>query len=256
MSSIHPTAIVSSESIHGDGITIGPYAIIEGGSEIDSGCAIGPHVYIGPNVRLGENVTVGHGASLGGAPQIRPACESPGGVIIGRETTIREYVTVNAASRIDQYTCIGRNALLMAYTHVGHDCDVGDNVTLVNSATLGGFVVVEHHATLSAMVPVHQFCRVGAYCYVGGGFRVVQDVPPYILAAGDPLKPHGLNVVGLRRAGFSSDDLHRLKAIYRHVYRSGLNFAQVLERFDELEPSVERDVFAAFMKISTRGIIR
>ena len=124
MSSIHPTAIVSSESIRGDGITIGPYAIIEGGSEIDSGCAIGPHVYIGPNVRLGENVTVGHGASLGGAPQIRPACESPGGVIIGRETTIREYVTVNAASRIDQYTCIGRNALLMAYTHVGHDCDV------------------------------------------------------------------------------------------------------------------------------------
>ena len=256
MRTIHPTAIVPIEALRGDGITVGPFVVVEAGAEIDAGCTIGPHAYIGARVRLGANVSVGHGASIGGPPQVRPACESPGGVIIGRGTTIREYVTVNAASKSDGYTCVGRNALLMAYAHVGHDCDVGDNATLVNSATLGGFAVIEHHATLSAMVPVHQYCRVGAYSYVGGGYRVVQDVPPYLLAAGDPLQPHGLNVVGLRRAGFSSDQLRRLKAIYRHVYRSGLNFAQALERFDELESSVERDVFIAFMRISKRGMIR
>jgi len=256
MDAIHRTAVVPSDAVLGSGCSIGAYSVIESGAHIGTECMIGPHVCIGPKVLMRERVQVFPGASLGLLPQVRPQPKRPGGLDIGADTVIRESVTINAASSAGENTCIGARCLLMAYAHVGHDCRVGDDVTLVNGATLGGYVEIEHHATISAMVPVHQYSRIGAYSYVGGGYRVVQDVPPYLLAAGEPLKPHGLNTVGLRRNGFTEDQMRRLKAIYRHFYRSGLNFAQALARIDELEPCEERDHFASFIEKSERGVIR
>jgi len=254
MCKVHPAAIVPAGVTLGRDVEIGPFAVIEPGATIGEGCVIGAHVVIGPEVRLGARVRVFPGAVLGTHPQIRPLPTTAGPLDVGADTVIREHATLNGGSRGP--TRIGRRCLVMTGAHVGHDCVVGDEVTLINGATLGGFVEIEHHAAVSAMVPVHQFVRIGAYSYVGGGFRVVQDVPPYLLAAGEPLRPYGLNVVGLRRAGFSEDQLRGLRAIYRHFFRSGLNTSQALARIDELEPSPERDHFAAFVAASTRGIIR
>ncbi len=260
MTNVHPTAILPSDVILGDGVEVGPYAVVEPGAVIGAGSRIGPHVTIGPGVVLGRRVQVFPGAALGLPPQIRPSVPELGGVQVGDDTVIREYVTVNAGSRRADgeigSTRVGARCMIMAYAHVGHDCIVEDDVILVNGATLGGFVRVEHHATVSAMVPVHQHVRIGAYSYVGGGFRVVQDVPPYVLAAGEPLKPYGLNVVGLRRNGFTTEQLRRLRAIYHHFFRSGLNTAQALARIEDLEPSFERDHFAAFLRATRRGVIR
>lgn len=260
MTDVHPNAIVPPGVILGDDVAVGPYSVMEPGAVIGDGCRIGPHVTVGPRVVLGRRVEVFPGAALGLAPQIRPPVRDFGALEVGDGTIIREYVTLNAGSRRpggdSGCTRIGARCLVMAYGHVGHDSVVGDDVILVNGATLGGFVQVEHHATISAMVPVHQHVRIGAYSYVGGGFRVVQDVPPYVLAAGEPLRPYGLNVVGLRRNGFTDEQMARLRAIYRHFYRSGLNAAQALTRLNDLEPSPERDHFAAFARASRRGLIR
>lgn len=258
MSDVHPTAIVPPGVALGEGASIGPYTVIEPGAVIGEGCRIGPHVCIGPRVVLGARVQAFPGGSLGLLPQMKPAPSEPGGLEVGPDTVLREYVTLNGASpgHAEGCTRIGARCLLMAYVHVGHDCTVEDDVILVNGATLGGFVHVEHHATVSALVPVHQHVRIGAYSYVGGGFRVVQDVPPYLLVAGEPLRPYGLNVVGLRRNGFTDEQMRRLRAIYRHFYRAGLNTAQALARIEDLEPSVERDRFAAFVAGSKRGIVR
>ena len=254
MDPVHSTAVVPPDL--GAEVSVGAYSVVEAGASLGEGCRIGSHVAIGPRVVLEERVRVFPGAVLGFDPQVRPLPEQVGWLRVGADTVIREHVTLNVASDADGETRIGRRCLLMTGAHVGHDCRVGDDVILVNGVALGGYVQVEHHASISAMVPVHQHVRIGAYSYVGGGFRVVQDVPPYVLVAGEPLAPHGLNVVGLRRAGFDAEGLRRLRAIYRLFYRSGLNASQALARFDELEPSPERDHFAAFVAASTRGVVR
>jgi UDP-N-acetylglucosamine acyltransferase len=156
----------------------------------------------------------------------------------------------------DGITRIGDRCLLMAYVHVGHDCTVGNDVVLVNGATLGGHVQVEEGATISALVPVHQFVRIGAFSYVAGGYRAVQDVPPYVLAAGEPLKPYGLNVTGLKRNGFAPAQMKRLRAIYRLFFRSGLNTSQALTRSNELESSHELEKFVTFVRATQRGIVK
>lgn len=255
MPDIHETAIVPA-GIRVHDVSIGPYAVVEDGAEIGDGCVIGPHVVIRGSVSVGNAVTIHHGASIGGPPQVKPPVRHPGRVSIGNGTVIREYVTVNASSEPDGITRVGDCCTLMAYAHIGHDAVVEHDAILVNGATLGGFSHICHHATVSAMVPVHQYCRVGAYAYVGGGFRVVQDVPPFVLAGGEPLAPHGLNVIGLRRNGFTGEQMRRLKAIYRLFYRSGLNITQALDHIDTLEPSQERDEFAGFIRGSARGVIR
>ena len=256
MSDIHPSAIIGEGVTLGTGCTVGPFAVIESGAVIGDGCSIHPHVTIGPKVHLGPRVQVFPGAAVGMIPQTKPQPEHPGGVTVGADTVIRECVTLNAATTADAVTRIDERCLLMAYVHAGHDSVVEDDVILANGVTLAGHVTVEQHATISAMVPVHQFVRVGAYSYTGGGFRIVQDVPPYVMAGGEPLTPHGLNSVGLRRNGFTDEQMNRLKKIYRHFYRSGLNTAQALSRADELEDCAEKRAFVHFIEQSSRGIIK
>jgi UDP-N-acetylglucosamine acyltransferase len=253
---VHPTAIIADSVRIADGCQIGPYVVIEDDAVLGDHCVVGPHVCIGRRTVLGDRVEVYHGASLGLPPQARKGGSGLGGLRVGSDTIVREHVTLNAVASENGWTTIGERCLLMAYVHVGHGAQVGDDVILVNGATLGGFVEIEHHATISAMVPVHQYSLVGAYSYVGGGYRVVKDVPPYVMAAGDPLKPHGLNAVGLRRNGFTLEQMTDLRDMYRLFYRSGLNTSQALDRFDELAPSPERDHFAGFVRRSKRGIIR
>ncbi len=254
MDMVHPTAVVPDDL--SPTVTVGPYTVVDDGATLGADCRLESHVVIGSGVALGRGVRAFPGVILGLDPQVRPAPARFGRVEIGSETVLREHVTVNGAASADGVTRVGGGCLLMAGAHVGHDCNVGEGVVLVNGAALGGYVEIEPHATVSAMVPVHQYVRIGAYSYVGGGFRVVQDVPPYVLVAGEPLRVCGLNTVGLKRGGFEPERIGRLKKLYRLFYRSGLNTSQALARFDELEPSAERDRFAAFVTASARGVVR
>ncbi|HPU85296.1 MAG TPA: acyl-ACP--UDP-N-acetylglucosamine O-acyltransferase [Candidatus Latescibacteria bacterium] len=261
MNHVDTRAVVDETAQLGSGVTVAPFAIVKAGAVANDGCTIGSHAFIASGVRLGARVQVFSHACLGTIPQTKPQPSREGFLIVGDDTVIREFTTLNSGSVLqdrggDGTTRIGARCLLMAYVHVGHDCTVGNDVILVNGATLGGHVVVEDFATISALVPVHQFVRIGAYSYVAGGFRAVQDVPPYILAAGEPLRPYGLNVVGLRRHGFTAEQFRRLRAIYRLFFRSSLNTAQALSRSNDLEPSPERDRFVAFLERSQRGVIR
>jgi UDP-N-acetylglucosamine acyltransferase len=254
MGVVHATAIAPQDLP--DDVSLGPFAVVELGALIGHGCRLEAHALVASCASIGDRTRVFPGAVVGLDPQIRPLPDDSGGVRIGSDTVLREHVTVNAGSTPGSFTRVGDRCLLMAGAHVGHDCSVGDDVTLVNGVALGGFVEVEHNATISAMVPVHQYVRIGAYSYVGGGFRVVQDVPPFVLAAGEPLKPCGINVTGLRRCGFGDERIAALKRLYRLFYRSGLNVSEALARFDELEPSADRDRFSAFVVASSRGVIR
>jgi UDP-N-acetylglucosamine acyltransferase len=238
-----------------DGVTIGPAAVIDGGATIGNGTEIMAHTHIMAGVTLAANCRVFPGCIIGGAPQDIKFKGGDTPVFVGEGTVLREYVTIHRSTR-EEGTVIGKQAYLMAYVHVGHDSSIGDHVILANLVQLGGFAQIHDYAFIGGTTPVHQFCRVGAYTMVGGGYRVVQDIPPYIMASGEPLRFGGLNVIGLRRHGFSSEVRDQIKKAYKTIYRSEYNLSQALAVVkNELPPTREVQSIVDFFERGTRGFI-
>jgi UDP-N-acetylglucosamine acyltransferase len=255
---IHPTAIVSPEAIVADNVEIGAYSVIAEHVSIGAGSVIGPHVVIDPFVAIGPNCRIFQYAAIGGVPQSVKFKGEKTDVRIGANTIVREFVTIHRGTGFGGgITEIGDNCFLMAYTHIAHDCRIGQNVVLSNNATLAGHITIGHHATVGGLVAIHQFVRVGDYAFIGGKAAVVKDIPPFVIASGDRAKLHGLNRVGLKRHGFTKDTLTQLKKTYRILFRYGITLNEALERVAaQVEQIPEVVQFTDFIKASQRGITR
>jgi len=240
----------------GKDVYVGPYAIIEKDVIIGNGTWIDAHAHIKPFTSIGENCKIFHGAVVGEIPQDLKFDGEKSELIIGESTTIREFCTLNRGTKDKGKSEIGCHCLLMAYVHVAHDCVIGDYSILANGVQLGGHVEIGKYVTIGGLTPVHQFCKIGNYSFIGGGFRTVQDVPPYILAMGEPLRFSGLNVVGLKRRNFSSETCKQIKQAYRFIYQSDLNRRQAVSQIQKVFNNIsEVDSIIDFIKNSDRGLI-
>ncbi|MFO7445951.1 MAG: acyl-ACP--UDP-N-acetylglucosamine O-acyltransferase [Ignavibacteriaceae bacterium] len=256
MNTIHSTAIVSSEAKLGDNIIISPYAIVEDNVEIGNNCYIGPHAVIYNGARIRNNVKIFQAASVANDPQDLGYAGEETEFIIDDGTTIRECVTLHKGTKSTGFSRVGKNCFLMAYSHVGHDTVVGDNCIFANAVQLAGHVEIEDNVIIGGGTVVHQFCRMGKHTMTGGGYRVTQDMPPFILSAGEPLQYKGLNVIGLRRRGFSNDDISTLKKAYSYLYDKSMNVSQAREKIipEFGENQYVKDILE-FLQKSKRGII-
>ncbi len=253
---IHPTAVVDPGAKIGKAVIIGPNTIVEDNVEIGENTRIDSQAKIGYGARIGKDCHIFHGAVVSEIPQDLKFHGEDSITIIGDRTIIREYATIHRGTENRKKTQVGSDCLLMAYTHVAHDCFVGDHVILANVVQLGGHVTVDNWAYIGGMAGVHQFTHIGEHSFIGGGFRCIQDVPPYILVSGEPLKYSGLNVVGLRRHGFSNETINLLKEVYRLIYRSEFNISQALEQIQSgFEPTPEIEKIVSFIQQSKRGIV-
>jgi UDP-N-acetylglucosamine acyltransferase len=236
---VHPTAIVDPKATLGAGVRIGAFSVVGPEVTLSTGAAIGHHCVLEGRVEIGERVTVGHGSLLGGRPQdLKFRDETPSGVRIGADTAIREYVTIHRATSAGGWTEIGSGCLLMVMCHVAHDCRVGDGSIIINFAGITGHCQIGDRATIGGYVGLVPFTRIGAHAYVGGWSRVNADIPPYMLAEGNPAVAYGINVVGLRRAGIGAADRRVLQDAYRLLYRSGLAPRRAVERMRQELPAV------------------
>lgn len=257
MSAIHPTAIVSPKAKLADDVEVGPYTIIEENVKIGSGTKVASSVLLASGATLGINVEVHHGAVIGTIPQDLKFGDEVTQVVIGDGTVVREYATVNRGTKAYGTTTIGKECMLMAYSHVAHDCILGDGVIMVNAVNLAGHVEVGDYAIIGGVVPVHQFVKIGAHAMIGGGFRVQQDICPYALVGGYPLKVTGINSVGLHRRGFSGEVIKVLESTFKLLFFSGLNTTQAIERIkNEIELIPEVQEVLDFIGKSTRGIVK
>ncbi|OHB25973.1 MAG: acyl-[acyl-carrier-protein]--UDP-N-acetylglucosamine O-acyltransferase [Desulfuromonadaceae bacterium GWC2_58_13] len=255
---IHPTAIVHPSAKIAEGVHIGPYTVVGENVSIGAGTVIGPHVVIDGCTEIGRDNRIFQFASVGAPPQDLKYRGAKTTLKIGDRNTIREFVTMHCGTEDGGgETVVGDDNLFLAYSHVAHDCRVGNRVILSNGATLAGHVIVDDHAILSGLCAVHQFTRIGCHAMIAGGAMVAQDVAPYTMAQGDRAKTVGLNLVGLKRRGFSEATVRSIKKAYRLVFRSELKVEEALEQIGkELERSPELDVFVDFIKSSERGIAR
>lgn len=256
MNKIHPTAIVSGKARLGDNITIAPYAIIEDDVEIGNDCEIGPNAVIYNGARISDRVIIKQGAAVSNVPQDLKYDGEEAYFYIGEDTVIREFATLHRGTKETGFSRVGKNCLLMAFCHIAHDVVIGDNCVIANACLIAGHAVVEDYVIIGGITPVHQFCKVGQHSMIGGAFRIVKDVPPYILAGSEPLKYAGLNSIGLKRRGFSNDDIMTLKKTYDLLYNSGLNFSQAKVKIKEElgEHNLVQNVLK-FLDSCTRGII-
>ncbi|MDD3845832.1 MAG: acyl-ACP--UDP-N-acetylglucosamine O-acyltransferase [Syntrophorhabdaceae bacterium] len=254
---IHPTAIVDRNAQIAEDVEIGPYCIIEGGAEIAAGSRLESHVVVQGNTAIGEGCIVSPFASIGGPPQDIGYKYEPTRVVIGRNNTIKEYVTINrGTAKGGGVTRIGDNNFIMAYAHIAHDCKVGNHIIMANGATLAGHVEVSDFVIFSGLCAVHQFCRVGKYAFISGLTGIPKDVPPFVIAAGDRAKLYGLNLVGLERRNFSKDELTKLKRAYRLLFRSALPLKTSLKIIREELDGDNIGYLIEFIESSTRGICR
>ncbi|TXG93405.1 MAG: acyl-ACP--UDP-N-acetylglucosamine O-acyltransferase [Rhodocyclaceae bacterium] len=255
---IHPTAIVHPNAKIGAHVEIGAYSIIGEHVEIGDSTWIGPHVVINGHTTIGRDNRIFQFASLGEVPQDKKYAGEPTRLEIGDRNTIREFCTFNLGTAQDVgVTRVGNDNWIMAYVHIAHDCQVGNNTTFANNSQLAGHVHIDDWAILGGFTGVHQFCRVGAHCMTAVGTVILQDVPPYIMAAGNTASPYGLNAEGLKRRGFSAEALQALKRAYRTLYKSGLMLEEARTKLEEearMHPEVQR--FVDFLAVSKRGIIR
>jgi UDP-N-acetylglucosamine acyltransferase len=249
--SIHP------DSKLGKGVTIDPFTVIHHDVEIGEGTWIGSNVTIFPGARIGKNCKIFPGAVISAVPQDLKFEGEVTTAEIGDETTIREFVTINRGTKALGKTVIGNKNLLMAYVHIAHDCVIGNNCILANGATLAGHIVIDDYAIIGGLSAVHQFVHVGSHVMISGGSLITKDVPPFIKAAREPLSFMGLNSVGLKRRGFSQEKISEIQDIYRIVFQKGYNRSQAMQVIEtDVTPSLERDEIIAFMKGSTRGMLR
>ncbi|HED31543.1 MAG TPA: acyl-ACP--UDP-N-acetylglucosamine O-acyltransferase [Prosthecochloris aestuarii] len=250
---IHPTAIVGQKAEIGEGVRIGPYTVVEDDVTIGDGTSIGPHVHIADGARIGNGCTVFAGAVLSAVPQDLKFEGERTFLHVGDRTVIRECVTLNRGTKASGKTVVGSDCLIMAYVHAGHDCIIGNNVIIANSVQFGGHCQVEDYAVVGGLAGVHQFVRIGRYAMVGGISRASLDVPPFVMAGGhDKFRFEGLNIVGLKRRGFTSLQLSRIKEVYRILFQSGLLLGNALEQVrKECEQGPERDEILSFFDDST-----
>lgn len=252
-----PFAYVNSAAKIANNVVIEPFACIDKNVEIGEGTWIGPHVTIMEGARIGKNCKIFPGTVIAGIPQDLKFKGEETTAVIGDNTVIRECVTINRGTIAKGVTTVGSNTLVMAYCHIAHDCVVGNNVILVNGATLAGEVVVDDWAILSANTLVHQFCHIGAHTMFAGNSLVGKDVPPYIKAARNPLSYAGINSVGLRRRGFTNEQINNIQDIYRVLFNKGMNVSHALEYIEtELPATRERDEITLFIRNAKRGIIK
>ena len=255
---IHQQALISDQAKIGKDVSIGAFSIIEDNVVIGDGCTIANNVVIKENTILGCNNTIHTGVVLGGPPQDYSQANVVSQLIIGDNNTLREYVTINrGSSKQDRLTKIGSNNFFMANSHVGHDCFVGDHVTLVNSAVLAGHVTVDNFTIIGAFCGIHQFCHVGAYCMISIGALVTKDVLPFLMLAGNKPRVVGLNKIGLMRNGFSKEELTKLKNAYKLIFKSKLTHDKALPELEKLVSECKPiQLFIDGLKNATRGIIR
>lgn len=254
---IHQTAIIDPKAELASDVTVGAYTIIEEDVVIGPGCSIGSNALIAAGTRMDKNVKIHHGAVVGTVPQDLKFGGEKTTFEIGENTEIREYCVLNRGTEDREKSSIGSNCFLMAYAHVAHDCIIGNNVILANGVQLGGHVTIGDWVIIGGLTAVHQFSKIGMHAFIGGGLRVTQDVPPFVLAAGEPLTYKGLNVVGLRRRGFSNETIRELQRCYRLLYRSKMNISQAREKIEQ-DKDMREEVKSVleFIDASNRGIIR
>lgn len=255
---IHSTAIINSKANLDTSVTVGPYSVIKDSVTIGAGTEIGSHVTIDRYTEIGADCQIFNHASVGAAPQALKYRGEKTYLKIGQGTVIREFATLNRGTAFGGgITEVGENNFLMAYIHIAHDCKTGKGVIMANNATLAGHITCEDYATIGGLVAIHQFVRVGAYAYIGGKSAVVKDIPPYVIAAGDRARLHGLNNVGLKRHGFSTETLLSLKRAYRIIFRIGLTLNEAIERVGaEMGQVPEVTALIEFIQSSSRGITR
>lgn len=254
---ISKLAFLHPEAIIGKDVIIEPFAYIAGNVVIGEGTWIGPNATILDGARIGRNCRIFPSAVVSGIPQDLKFRGEESTAELGDNTTVRECATVNRGTAAVGKTIVGNNCLLMAYSHVGHDCAIKNNVIIGNSTALAGEVDIDDWAILSAGTMVHQFSHIGAHVMIGGGAKVRIDVPPYIKADRDPLSFMGLNSVGLTRRGFEKERIDEIHEIYRTIYQKGMNISQALDFVErEFKSSPDRDYILEFIRKSERGIIR
>ena len=256
---IHHTAIIDPEAEIKEGVEIGPYSVIEKGVFIGEGTKIGPHVVMREGTRIGKACQIFQFASIGEAPQAFFYRGEKTSLSIGDQNIIREFVTLHRGTiKGGGKTVIGNDNFFMAYSHVAHDCNIGNEVVLANGATLAGHITVEDHAIIGGLAAVHQFCRIGAHAIISGLTGVSQDIPPYMMAAGSRARLYGLNTVGLKRFKFSEAALRALKKAYRIIFRSSLTLEKAIKQIgeDEISQLPEVQHLLHFIQQSKRGITR
>ena len=255
---IHPTAIVDAAARLAPDVDVGPYTVIEGDVEIGAGTRIGPHTVIKGPTRIGRENRIFQFVSLGDIPQDKKYQGEKTFLEIGDRNTIREFCTFNRGTAQDVgTTTIGHDNWIMAYVHLAHDCQIGNHTVFANNAQLAGHVHVGDHAVLGGFTVVHQYVHIGAHAITAMGTIVLQDVPPFVTAAGNTAKPYGINSEGLKRRGFSSASIESIRRAYKTLYRSGLGFEEAKQSIaDQAREVPELQVLAEFLASSTRGVIR
>lgn len=252
---IHATAIVHPKARLGVSVTVGPWAMIGERCIVGDGCVIGARAVLERNVTLAPRVRIGIGSIVGGDPQDLKYAGEDTEVIIGEGTVVREYATINRGTAESERTIVGKHCYIMSYVHLAHDCHVGDHVILSNGAQFAGHVTVGDRVGVSGLCVIHQFTRLGQYAYIGGGSKVVQDVPPYVISTGNPSKLYGLNTVGLRRNGFADETVRALKQAYQLLFRSDLKQAEAIARVQrEVPPLPEVMHLIEFVGTTSRGV--
>ncbi len=255
MQKIHSTAIISDKAKIGKNVSIGAFSIIGENVIIGDNCQIGTNVLIFKNTTIGKNNRFFHSAVIGTDPQDLKYNGEETYLKIGDNNTFREFVTVNRSATIDEETTIGNNSLFMAYVHIAHNCHLGNNLVLANAVNLAGHINIGDFVSIGGMTAVHQFVKIGSYAFVGGKSGVKKDVPPFTRGEGMPYKVIGLNSVGLKRLGFSYQEINSIKAIYRIFYQSGLNFSDARKEAEKL-PDLNKyqKLFIDFTKDTLRGL--
>ena len=254
---IHPSAIVDSKAELRAGTIVGPYCIVGSDVVLGEGCWLQHHVTLCGPMRAGRENKFYAYCSIGQQTQDLKYAGEPTYLEIGNENTFREFCTVNRSTKSDGKTRVGNRGNFLAYSHIGHDCTVGDSVVFSNNGTLAGYVEVGDHAVMGGLTAVHQFCRIGRFAITGGCSKIVQDVPPFLIADGNPAEIRGVNLVGLERACYAPESVKAIKEAFRLIYRSKLNTRQAIEAVrNQIEPREEVTHLIEFIEKSERGIIR
>ena len=254
---ISPLAVVHPDAQIGEGVVIEPFAVVEKDVVIGDHTHLYPHAVVLNGARIGKNCQIFTGAVVAGIPQDLKFKGEITTAEIGDNTTLRECVTINRGTASKGKTIVGNNCLIMAYSHVAHDCVLHDNIIIGNASQIAGEVEIDDFAIVSGGSLVHQFSRISKHVMIQGGSRIGKDIPPYTLIGRDPIVYCGINIVGLRRRGFTNQQVYLIQDIYRTLYTRGLNNSDALKAIEtEYEPSEERDLILNFIKASKRGIVR
>ena len=257
MSNISTLAYIHPNAKIGEDVIVEPFSFIEDNVVIGAGTRIMPHACIMSGARIGKNCTIFPNAVISGIPQDLKFDNEESFAIIGDNTIIRECVTINRGTISRGQTVVGNNCLLMAYSHVAHDCVLKDNVIIGNTVQLAGEVEIDDYAILSGGSLVHQFTRIGKHTMIQGGTRLGKDIPPFAVAGREPVSYVGINIVGLRRRGFTREQINNIQEVYRYLYLSGYNISQAIEKIEsELSESEERTEIVDFVRASSRGVVR